>query len=57
MSIFDTEVTLINGEKASMDQWAGHCLLIVNTASECGYTRSWRRWKSFMRIMRCVVSS
>ncbi|APM36023.1 glutathione peroxidase [Corynebacterium diphtheriae] len=38
MSIFDTEVTLINGEKASMEQWAGHCLLIVNTASECGYT-------------------
>lgn len=32
------EYTTIDGEKASMDDYAGHAVLVVNVASECGLT-------------------
>ncbi|MBB0967936.1 glutathione peroxidase [Dietzia aerolata] len=32
------EFTTIDGEKASMDDYAGHAVLVVNVASECGLT-------------------
>ena len=32
------EFTTIDGERASMDDYAGHAVLVVNVASECGLT-------------------
>jgi glutathione peroxidase len=38
MSIYDFEVTTINGEKISMSKYKDKVLLIVNVASKCGFT-------------------
>ena len=38
MSIHDFKVKTIDGKEASLSQYKGKALLIVNTASECGYT-------------------
>lgn len=38
MSIHDIKITLNDGTPTSMADWAGHLLLIVNVASECGFT-------------------
>ncbi|XOV77905.1 MAG: glutathione peroxidase [Aestuariibacter sp.] len=37
-SIYDFQVTRNNGEKASMGEYKGKVLLVVNTASKCGFT-------------------
>ena len=38
MSIYDFNVTTITGEDISMSKYKGKVLLIVNVASECGFT-------------------
>lgn len=37
-SIYDLQVELNNGEKQPLSAWRGKKMLLVNTASECGYT-------------------
>lgn len=37
-SIPDLELTKINGEKTNLSEYKGQVLLIVNTASNCGFT-------------------
>ncbi|HEY0434631.1 MAG TPA: glutathione peroxidase, partial [Chitinophagaceae bacterium] len=37
-SIYDLRVTLNTGEVVSLSQYRGRKFLIVNTASDCGYT-------------------
>ena len=38
MSVHDFKVKTIDGKEASLGDYKGKALLIVNTASECGYT-------------------
>jgi glutathione peroxidase len=40
-SIYDFEMTLLNGKKISLDQFRGRKLLVVNTASKCAFTRQY----------------
>ena len=37
-SIYDFKATRLNGDEESLDAYRGKVLLIVNTASECGFT-------------------
>src|SRR5699024_218672 len=37
-SVYDFEVTKANGEQVSLEEYKGQPLLIVNTASKCGFT-------------------
>jgi glutathione peroxidase len=38
MNIFDFQANLLDGTPADLSQWRGKVILIVNTASECGFT-------------------
>ena len=38
MSIYDFEVTTIDGQSQKLDAYRGQVLLIVNVASQCGFT-------------------
>ncbi len=38
MTLYDFEVNSITGEKISLNQYAKKTLLIVNTATECGFS-------------------
>lgn len=37
-SLYDISFTTIDGEQASLGDYAGHAILVVNVASECGLT-------------------
>jgi glutathione peroxidase len=38
MTVYDFTADLLNGENVSLERWRGQVLLIVNTASQCGFT-------------------
>jgi len=41
-SVYDFEVKRLNGEPVKLDAYRGKVLLIVNTASQCGFTPQYR---------------
>ena len=43
MSFHDLKATDINGKEVSMAQYAGQKIMVVNTASECGFTPQYRQ--------------
>ncbi len=38
MTVYDYTATTLAGEEAGLENWRGRVLVIVNTASECGFT-------------------
>ena len=52
MSAHDFEFESIDGEPLPLKRFAGHPVLIVNTASECGYTPQYAGLQSLWRDYR-----
>ncbi|MGD8191652.1 glutathione peroxidase [Brevibacillus ginsengisoli] len=46
MSVYSFEVRTIRGEARSLNDYAGNVLLIVNTASKCGFTPQYKGLQS-----------
>ena len=42
MSVYDFSMKTIDGKEVSLSAWKGKALMIVNTASECGYTPQYK---------------
>jgi glutathione peroxidase len=52
VSIFDFEVTTIDGRPTTIGEWRGHVMLIVNVASQCGYTPQYRGLEALYRTFQ-----
>ncbi|ANX05304.1 glutathione peroxidase [Immundisolibacter cernigliae] len=51
-SIYDVEAKQLNGEPVTLDQFKGKALLIVNTASKCGFTPQYQALEAVYRKFR-----
>jgi glutathione peroxidase len=47
MNIYDFKANLISGDEVSFERYMGKVLLIVNTASKCGFTPQYKELESF----------
>ena len=46
MSIYNFKAITIDGDEVSLEQYKGKVLVIVNTASECGFTPQYEGLKT-----------
>jgi glutathione peroxidase len=53
MSLYELPVTSLDGQVGTLEPWRGQVLLVVNVASQCGFTPQyaglealWRRWRA-----------
>lgn len=49
MSIYDTELVMLDGKRTTLGQWKGDVLLIVNVASRCGLTPQYSELENIQR--------
>lgn len=60
MNIYDFTVKDIRGEFVSLDVFRDHVLLIVNTASKCGYTYQYEQleeiYQKFKKNKFCILA-
>lgn len=52
MSVHDFQVKTIDGKDVSLSQYKGKALLVVNTASECGYTPQYEGLEELYRAYK-----
>lgn len=51
MSIFDTALVTLDGDKTTLAQWQGDVLLIVNVASKCGLTPQYEELEKLQKTL------
>src|SRR6218665_1480601 len=49
MTVYDFRAKLLSGEEVSLERWRGRVLLIVNTASACGFTPQYEGLEALYR--------
>jgi glutathione peroxidase len=52
MSVLDFQVTTIDGQEVSLSRYKGKALLLVNTASECGFTPQYKGLEELYQAYR-----